>query len=94
MRSFIYHLLPDVCEGLCAVWSSPQEPASLKTSTVTSSTTALLGFWALLERTGFADEAVAYLLFSQAKVDLRVVMTSHLEVDIWAPCNMCSGQEV
>lgn len=44
--------------------------------------------------TGFEKEAVAYLVFSQAKVDLGVLMTSHLEVDTWAPCRMCSGPEV
>lgn len=44
--------------------------------------------------TEFAKEAIAYLVFSQAKVDPGVFMTSHLEVDTWAPCRMCSGQEV
>lgn len=43
---------------------------------------------------GFEKEAVAYRAFSQAKVDLGVLVTSHLEVDTWAPCKMCSGQEV
>lgn len=47
-----------------------------------------------LEGTGFAKEAVAYLLFSQAKVDPRVLMTSHLEVDTWAPCTVFRARSV